>query len=84
MLEKQANVQPSQNNRKNMVNKLMKVRIVPKLAPQQQMKPTHHKKEENANIDKKIKYARSVFLNAGGHTSKISLATKVMTSTIQE
>jgi prolyl-tRNA editing enzyme YbaK/EbsC (Cys-tRNA(Pro) deacylase) len=48
------------------------------------MKPTHHKKEENANIDKKIKYARSVFLNAGGHTSKISLATKVMTSTIQE
>jgi hypothetical protein len=53
MLEKQAKVQPSQNNRKNMVNKLMKVRIVPKLAPQQQIKPTHHKKEENANIDKK-------------------------------
>jgi hypothetical protein len=28
------------------------------------MKPTHHKKEENANIDEKIEYVRSVFLNA--------------------
>jgi hypothetical protein len=28
------------------------------------MKPTHHKKEERANIDEKIEYARSVFLNA--------------------
>jgi hypothetical protein len=28
------------------------------------MKPTHHKKEERVNIDEKIKYARSVFLNA--------------------
>jgi hypothetical protein len=27
------------------------------------MKPTHHKKEENANIDEKIEYAISVFLN---------------------
>jgi hypothetical protein len=37
---------------------------MPKLAPQQGKKPTHHKKEENANIDEKIEYARSVFLNA--------------------
>jgi hypothetical protein len=37
---------------------------VPKLAPQQQMKPTHHKNEERANIDEKNEYARSVFLNA--------------------
>jgi hypothetical protein len=37
---------------------------VPKLAPQQQIKPTHHKKEERANIDKKIEYPRNVFLNA--------------------
>jgi hypothetical protein len=27
------------------------------------MKPTHHKKEERADIDEKIGYARSVFLN---------------------
>jgi hypothetical protein len=26
-------------------------------------RPTHHKKEERANIDEKIEYARSVFLN---------------------
>jgi hypothetical protein len=47
-----------------MVNKVEKGKIVPKLAPQQQMKPTHHKKEENANIDEKIEYASSIFLNA--------------------
>jgi hypothetical protein len=37
---------------------------VPKLAPQQGKKPIHHKKEEKTNIDEKIEYARSVFLNA--------------------
>jgi hypothetical protein len=47
-----------------MLNKLEKEKIVPKLAPQQQMMPTHHKKEEKANIDEKIEYVRSVFLNA--------------------
>jgi hypothetical protein len=64
MLEKQAKVQPSQDNRRNTVNKLEKGKTVPRLASQQQMKPTHHKKEERANIDEKIQYARSVFLNA--------------------
>jgi hypothetical protein len=64
VLEKQAKVQPSQDNHRNMVNKLEKRRTMPKLAPQQQMKLTHHKKEERANIDEKIEYARSVFLNA--------------------
>jgi hypothetical protein len=34
MLEKQANVQPPQDNRRNMVNNLEKGRTVPKLAPQ--------------------------------------------------
>jgi hypothetical protein len=33
MLEKQAKAQPSQDNRRNMVNKLEKGRTVPKLAP---------------------------------------------------
>jgi hypothetical protein len=47
-----------------MVNKLEKGRIAPKLAPQQQTKPTHHKKEERANIDENIEYVRIVFLNA--------------------
>jgi glycerol-3-phosphate cytidylyltransferase-like family protein len=47
-----------------MVNKLEKERTMPKLAPQLQKKPTHHKKEERANIDEKIEYVTSVFLNA--------------------
>jgi hypothetical protein len=63
VLEKQAKVQPSQDNHRNMVNKFEKGKIVLKLAPQQQMRHTHHKKEEIANIDKKIEYVRSVFLN---------------------
>jgi hypothetical protein len=37
---------------------------VPKLAPQQQKIPIHHKKVERVNIDEKIEYAQSVFLNA--------------------
>jgi hypothetical protein len=64
VLEKQAKAQPSQDNRRNIVNNLEKGRTVHKLAPQQQMKHTHHKKEERANIYEKIEYARSVFLNA--------------------
>jgi hypothetical protein len=46
-----------------MVNKLEKGGTMPKLAPQHQKKSTHHKKEKKGNIDEKIKYARSVFLN---------------------
>jgi hypothetical protein len=57
-------VQQSQDNRRNIVNKLEKGGTVPKLASQHGKKPTHHKKEENANIDENIKYARRVFLNA--------------------
>jgi hypothetical protein len=63
MLEKQDKAQPSQDNHRNMLNKLEKGRTAPKLAPQHQKKPIHHKKEERGNIDKKIEYARSVFLN---------------------
>jgi hypothetical protein len=61
VLEKQVKVQPSQDNRRNMMNKLEKVKTMPKLAPQQQKRPIHHKKKERANIDEKIEYARSVF-----------------------
>jgi hypothetical protein len=63
MLEKQAKAQPSQDNRRNMVNKFKKGRTTPNLAPQHQKKSTHYKKEEMANIDENIEYARSVFLN---------------------
>jgi hypothetical protein len=47
-----------------MMNKLEKGKTTPKLVLQQQMKPTHHKKEEKTNINKKIEYTRNVFLNA--------------------
>jgi hypothetical protein len=60
-------VQPSQDNCRNMVNKLEKGKTVHKLAPEQQKRPIHHKKEERANIDEKNEYARSVFLNARTH-----------------
>jgi hypothetical protein len=63
VLEKQDKAQPSQDNRRNIVNNLKKGKTVHKLAPQQQMRPTHHKKEERDNIDENIKCARSVFLN---------------------
>jgi hypothetical protein len=63
MLKKQAKAQPTQDNHRNMVNKLEKGKIMPKLASQQQVKPTQHKKREKANVDDKIDYARSVFLN---------------------
>jgi hypothetical protein len=57
VLEKQVKAQPSQDKHRNMVNKLEKGKTMPKLASQQQMRPTHHKKEERANIDEKIEYA---------------------------
>jgi hypothetical protein len=44
VLEKQVNMQLSQDNRRNMVNKLEKGKIVPKFTPQQQKKAIHHKK----------------------------------------
>jgi hypothetical protein len=46
-----------------MVNKFENGRTVHNIAPQQGNKPTYHKKEENVNIDEKIEYTRSVFLN---------------------
>jgi hypothetical protein len=57
---------------------------VPKLVPQHQMKPTHHMKEERANIDEKIEYARSVFVNPRRPHIKMALVTRVVTRKIQE
>jgi hypothetical protein len=79
MLEKQAKAQPSQDNRRNMVNKLEKGRTAPKLAPQQQTKPTHHKKKERANIDEKIEYARSSSSSLKGTFTKRSKASITLT-----
>jgi hypothetical protein len=64
LLEKQVKAQPSQDNRRNMVNKFEKGKIMPKLAPQQEKRHIHHKKEERVNIDEKNEYVMSVFLNA--------------------
>jgi hypothetical protein len=50
-LKKQIKVQPTQDNRSNMVNKLEKGRTAPKISSQ------HHKKDE------KVEYARSAYLN---------------------
>jgi hypothetical protein len=84
MLEKQVKPQPSQDNRRNMVNKIKKEKTTPKLATQYQIKPTHHNKEERVNIDEKIEYARSVFFNARRPHIKMTLATKLVISIIRE
>jgi hypothetical protein len=54
MLEKQDKAQSSQDNRRNMVNKLENGRTVLKLAPQHQMKPTHHKKKKGPILMKRL------------------------------
>jgi serine protease inhibitor len=54
-------VQPPQDNCSNILKKLEKRRTAPKIASQQPKKQVQHEKDE------KIKYARSVFLNARSH-----------------
>jgi hypothetical protein len=55
--KKQTKVQPPQDNHSNMVKKLEKGRTAPKIASQQPRKQVQHEK------DKKVEYARSIFLN---------------------
>jgi hypothetical protein len=57
-LKKKDKVQPPQDNRNNIMKKLEKERTAPKIASQQPKKQVQHEKDE------KIKYSRSVFLNA--------------------
>jgi tRNA(Leu) C34 or U34 (ribose-2'-O)-methylase TrmL len=66
MLEKQAKAQPPQDNRRNMVNMLEKVEpcLSFLLNIKRSLLITRKRKEERANIDKKIEYVRSVLLNA--------------------
>jgi hypothetical protein len=57
-LKKQAKVQPSQDNRSNVVKKFDKGKNGPKIASQPSKKQVQNEKDE------KVEYARSVFLNA--------------------
>jgi hypothetical protein len=57
-LNKQAKVQPTQDNRSNVVNKLEKGKTTPKIAAQPSKKQVQNKKDE------KVEYVRSVFSNA--------------------
>jgi cell division protein FtsB len=57
-LKKQAKVQPSQDNRNNMMKKLEREKIAPKIASQPPNKQVQKVRDE------KVEYARSVFLNA--------------------
>jgi hypothetical protein len=74
-LKKQAKMQPPQDNRKNIVKKVEKGKTTPKIASQPP------KKQVQKEMDEKVKYERSVFLNAGSHISRAKLDTKMATST---
>ncbi len=51
-------MQPAQDNHSNVVKKLEKEKIAPKIASQPSKKQVQNEKDE------KVKYAKSVFLNA--------------------
>jgi hypothetical protein len=57
-LKKQVKVQPTQDNRSNVVKKFEKEKTTPKIASQPSKKKVQNKKNE------KVEYVRSVFLNA--------------------
>jgi hypothetical protein len=57
-LKNQAKVQPPQDNRSNVVKKLEKEKTAPNIASQPSKKQVQNEK------DKKVEYARSVFLNS--------------------
>jgi TolA-binding protein len=63
-LVKQAKVRPSQDNRRNMVNKLETGSNVTKQASQQLNKAQPLKKQQKTIEDEKLEYARSAYLNA--------------------
>jgi hypothetical protein len=63
-LVKQDKVRPSQNNHRNMVNKLENGSNITKKASQQSNKAQPLKKQQETIEDEKIDYARSAYLNA--------------------
>jgi hypothetical protein len=74
-LKKQLKVQPPQDNHRNVVKKLEKGKTTPKIASQPP------KKQDQNEKDEKVKYARSVFLNARRTHIKIEIGYKIVTST---
>jgi hypothetical protein len=56
-LKEQDKVQPPQDNHSNVMKKLEKEKITPKIASQPSMKQVQNKKDE------KVEYARNIFLN---------------------
>jgi hypothetical protein len=63
-LVKKAKVRPTQDNRRNMVNKLEKGSTVTKLASQQSNKAQPLKKQQNTIEEEKMECARNAYLNA--------------------
>jgi TolA-binding protein len=63
-LVKQAKVRPSQDNHRNMVNKLQKGSNVTKQASQRSNKAQPIKKQQKSIEEEKLEYARSAYLNA--------------------
>jgi hypothetical protein len=62
-LVKQAKVRPSQDNRRNIVNKLEKGSIITKQVSQQSNKAQPLKQQQKTIEDEKIEYERSAYLN---------------------
>jgi TolA-binding protein len=69
-LLKQSKVRPSQDNHRNMVNKLEKGSTITKQASQQSNKTQDLKKQQKAIEDEKLEYARSAYLNVRRHHIK--------------
>jgi hypothetical protein len=74
-LKKQAKVQPTQDNRSDVVKKLEKEKTIPKITSQPSKKQFQNEKDE------KVEYARSVFLNARRPHIKNEFAIKMVIST---
>jgi TolA-binding protein len=79
----QAKVRCTQDNRRNMVNKLEKGSNFTKRASQQSNKTQPLNKQQKGIEDERIEYARSAYLNAKGLISRITLATRWETNITQ-
>jgi hypothetical protein len=76
-------VQPSQDNRKNMVKKLEKGITTPNISSQYQSKQIHQKKEEKNSMDENIEYERSAYLNTRRPHIKSGIGYKTSDKTTQ-
>jgi hypothetical protein len=76
-LVNQAKMRHSQNNRRNMVNKLEKDSNITKQASRQSNKAQPLKKQQKTIEEEKIEYARSAYLNAIRHHIKNEIGYKM-------